>query len=94
MEIIYILTALLIGLIFGWVFKLLLSKSESSRLEERNKLLENINNETDIKLNAERERVLTLNSDLSSLQADFNNLQKKLAEQKGEVEELQEKFTK
>ncbi len=94
MEIIYILTALLIGIIFGWVIKLLLSKSESSRLEERNKLLESINNETDIKLNAEREKVLTLNSDLSSLQADYDNLQKKLAEQKGEVEELQEKFTK
>jgi len=94
MEIIYILTALLIGIIFGWVIKSLLSKSESSRLEERNKLLENSNNETDKNLNAEREKVLTLNSNLSSLQADYNNLQKKLAEQKGEIEELQEKFIK
>jgi DNA recombination protein RmuC len=94
MEIIYILTALLIGIIFGWVIRLLISKSKSSRLEERNKLLENFNNETDVKLNAEREKVLTLNSDLSSLKADYDNLQKKLAEQKGEVEELQEKFIK
>jgi DNA recombination protein RmuC len=94
MEIIYILTALLIGIIFGWVIRLLISKSKSSRLEERNKLFENSNNETDIKLNAEREKVLTLNSNLSSLQADYDNLQEKLAEQKGEVEELQEKFIK
>ncbi len=92
MEILYLLTGLVVGITFGWVIKLLLSKSESSRLEERNKMLENSNNETDIKLNAEREKVLTLNSDLSSLQADFDNLQKKLAEQKSEVEKLQEKF--
>jgi len=94
MEIIYILIALLIGIMFGWVIRFLISKSESGRLEERNKLLENSNNETDEKLNTEREKVLTLNSGLSSLQADYGNLQKKLAEQKGEVEELQEKFTK
>ncbi len=94
MEIIYILTALLIGLIFGWVIKLLLSKSESSRLEERNKLLENFNDEIDVQLNDEREKVLKLNSNLSSLQADYDNLQEKLAEQKGEIEELQEKFIK
>ncbi len=94
MEIIYILTALLIGFVFGWVIKLLISKSESSRLEERNKMLENSNNETDVRLNTEREKVLTLNSNLSSLRADYDNLQKKLAEQKGEVEELQEKFIK
>jgi DNA recombination protein RmuC len=94
MEILYLLTGLVVGIAFGWVIKLLISKSESSRLEERNKMLENSNNETDIKLNAEREKVLTLNSDLSSLQADYDNLQKKLAEQKGEVEKLQEKFIK
>ena len=94
MEIIYILTALLIGFVSGWVIKLLISKSESSRLEERNKMLENSNNETDVRLNTEREKVLTLNSNLSSLRADYDNLQKKLAEQKGEVEELQEKFIK
>ncbi len=94
MGIIYILTALLIGFVFGWVIKLLISKSESSRLEERNKMLENSNNETDVRLNTEREKVLTLNSNLSSLRADYDNLQKKLAEQKGEVEELQEKFIK
>ena len=94
MEIIYILTALLIGFVFGWVIKLLISKSESSRLEERNKMLENSNNETDVRLNTEREKVLTLNSNLSSLRADYDNLQKKLAEQKSEVEELQEKFIK
>ncbi len=94
MEIIYILTALLIGLIFGWVIKLLLSKIESSRLEERNKLLENFNNEIDVQLNDEREKVLKLNSNLSSLQSDYSNLQQRLEENKAEVEQLQEKFIK
>ncbi len=94
MEIIYILTALLIGLIFGWVIKLLLSKSESSRLEQRNKLLENFNNEIDVQLNDEREKVLKLNSNLSSLQSDYSNLQQRLEENKAEVEQLQEKFIK
>ena len=42
----------------------------------------------------EREKVLKLNSDISSLKADYDNLQEKLAEQKGEIEELQEKFIK
>src|SRR5690606_39559665 len=34
-----------------------------------------------------------LNSSYSSLQADYNNLQNKLAEQKEEIEQLQKKFT-
>ncbi len=94
MEIIYILTALLIGIIFGWVIKLLITKSESSRLEERNKLLEHSNNETYVQLNAEREKVLELYSENSSLKTDYENLKEKLAEQKGEIEKLQEKFIK
>ncbi len=94
MEILYLLTGLVIGLVFGWIIKLLISKSESGRLEERNKLLENSNNETDVQLNDEREKVLKLNSELSSLKTNYDNLQEKLAEQKGEIEELQEKFIK
>jgi len=94
MEILYLITVLVIGIVFGWVIKLLITKSETSRLEERNKLLENSNSETAIQLNAERDKVLKLNSELSSLKSDYDNLQEKLAEQKGEIEELQEKFIK
>jgi DNA recombination protein RmuC len=94
MEILYLLTGLVIGLVFGWVIKLLISKSESGRLEERNKLLQEDNIEKENELNTEREKTFQLNSELSSLKSDYDNLQEKLAEQKGEIEELQEKFTK
>jgi len=94
MEILYILIGLVIGLVFGWVIKLLISKSESGRLEERNKLLQEDNIEKENELNTEREKTFKLNSELSSLKSDYDNLQEKLAEQKGEIEELQEKFIK
>lgn len=94
MDILYFLTGLVVGVVFGWVIKLLISRSESSRLEERNYLLQEKNDKTDNELNSEREKVLKLNSDFSSLQADYDNLQIKLTEQKGEIEKLQEKFIK
>ena len=49
-------------------------------------------NEND--LSAERDKVLKLNSELSSLNSDYRNLQEKLDEQKSEIEELQNKFVK
>ncbi|MCH7517032.1 MAG: DNA recombination protein RmuC [Bacteroidetes bacterium] len=94
MELLYLFTGLVIGLVFGWIIKLLISKSESGRLEERNKHLQEDNIEKESELNAEREKTFKLNSDHSSLQADYDNLQEKLVEQKGEIEELQEKFIK
>ena len=94
MELLYLFTGLVIGLVFGWIIKLLISKSESGRLEERNKHLQEDNIEKENELNAEREKTFKLNSNLSSLQADYDNLQEKLAEQKGEIEKLQEKFIK
>ena len=94
MEIVYILIALLIGFASGWVIKLLISKSESGRLEERNKLLTEDNVDKENELNTERDKTFKLNSELSSLKSDYDNLQQKLAEQKGEIEELQEKFIK
>ena len=94
MEILYLLTGLVIGIVFGWVIKSLISKSESGRLEERNKILQEDNIEKENELNAEREKSFNLNSELSSLKSDYDNLQEKLAEQKGEIEELQEKFIK
>jgi DNA recombination protein RmuC len=93
MEIYYFIVGL-VGIGFGWVIKLLISKNESGRLEERNNLLQEKSDKTDNELNLEREKVLKLNSEISSLKADYDNLQEKLAEQKGEIEELQEKFIK
>ena len=94
MEIIYILIAILIGLAFGWIIKSLIDKNKSGRLEERNILLQEENDKIENELTLEREKVLKLNLEISSLKADYDNLKEKLAEQKGEIEELQEKFIK
>ena len=94
MDILYALIGLVVGIVFGWVIKLLISKNESGRLEERNKILQEENAQTENELISEREKSYNLNSDLSSLKANYTNLQKKLDENKVEVEQLQEKFTK
>jgi DNA recombination protein RmuC len=90
MEFIYLIIGLLIGSIIAW----LLLRNNSVKLEERNRITDQQNKESETLLNEEREKVLQLNSKLSSLQADYSNLQTKLLEQKEEVEKLQEKFTK
>jgi DNA recombination protein RmuC len=94
MEIIFIITGLVIGLVFGWLIATFKAKSSSGKIEERASLLEQNKIELEKNLNGERNKVLELNSKLSSLQSDYNNLQQKLTEQKGELEELQQKFTK
>ena len=90
MEFIFILIGLAVGTVIAW----LALRNKSAKLEERNRLIEEQNNENESLINAEREKVLQLSSDLSSLKSDYDNLQQKLVEQKAEVEQLQEKFTK
>ena len=94
MEILYALTGLIIGLVFGWIIKLLIGRNESGRLEEKSTILQEKNNQVEYELKSEREKSYDLNSKLSSLKSDYDNLQQKLAEQKGELEELQQKFVK
>ncbi len=94
MEIVYIITGLVIGLIFGWLIATFKAKSGFGKIEERALLLEQSKKELETNITDERNKVIDLNSKLSSLQSDYNNLQQRLAEQKGEIEELQQKFTK
>ena len=67
---------------------------EKSKVDERNKFWEENQKQVTAELNSERAKVLQLSNENSSLKADYSNLQIKLNEQKSEVEELQEKFTK
>jgi DNA recombination protein RmuC len=90
MEFVFVLIGLIIGIVIAWLGL----RNKSVKLEERNRLTEEQNKENESLLNAEREKVLQLNSNLSSVQTDYDNLQEKLVEQKAEVEKLQEKFTK
>ena len=67
---------------------------EKSRVDERNKLTEENLKQVSADLSSERAKNTLLNSELSSLKSNYNNLQTRLVEQKDEVEKLQEKFTK
>jgi DNA recombination protein RmuC len=94
MEILFIITGIIIGLIFGWLIATFKAKSEYGKIEERALLLDQNKKELEESLSNERNKVLDLNSKLSSLQSDYNSLQQKLVEQKNEIEDLQQKFTK
>jgi DNA recombination protein RmuC len=94
MEIIFLVVGLIIGAIAVWFIASFKFKGEVSRVEERSKILEVDKEKTETELKSERQTVLELNSKLSSLQSDYSNLQQKLLDQKGELEELQGKFTK
>lgn len=94
METIYLIAAFIFGALVSAVFVYLKLKSDSGRIDERSKILEQDKLEIESELKSERQATLDLNSKLSSLQSDYSNLQQRLAEQRGEVEELQEKFTK
>jgi DNA recombination protein RmuC len=69
-----------------------LEKEKSASIERVNLLQENLKTTT-LELTQERNKFLQLNSSYSSLKSDFANLQDKLATQKEEVEQLQQKFT-
>lgn len=87
MEIIF----LLIGLLVGGVIALLYVGAKFSR---NNTWYYQQLQQYELELAAQREKVLSLTSEKSTLYADYNNLLEKLDEQKSEIEELQEKFIK
>ena len=87
MEIIY----LIIGLIIGGVSAFFIAKSKYGSSDS---FLNQQLQKNESELSAEREKVIKLNSELSAIISDYRNLQEKLAEQKSEIEELQQKFIK
>ena len=85
MEIIYIITGLVIGLIFGWLIATFKAKSGSGKIEERASILEQGKKEAEENLSNERNKVIELNSKLSSIQTQYSNL-------KENEQQLLEKF--
>jgi DNA recombination protein RmuC len=69
-------------------------KVEVGKYSERIKLLESDKTSLQSDLKSEREKSEKLTSENSFLKSDYSNLQTKLSEQKAEIEELQQKFTK
>jgi len=103
-EIMTVVIALLVGIIgffLGNYIERLKRKSVQSTLEERERQLRSSREETEARLIAEKESAEGLRTENTKLvqqvtrnEADLENLRQKLGEQKEEVEQLQEKFTK
>lgn len=103
METIYIIVGLIVGGLAGFFIAHFKSKSESSRLEERNSNLDDqlkeaeskldlITKEKEEELKKEREEKANLDRQLAGLKAEYSSLQEKLAEQKEELAGMQEQL--
>jgi DNA recombination protein RmuC len=104
MEIILILTGLVIGAVAGWLvarFKFVADQQHENSLfiieQEKNKTLNQQLSEFKSAVEKERAKVIELNNDLATAEANYRNLEEKLheklEEQKSQLGELQEKFT-
>ena len=104
MDYILAIAGIIIGGIAGFAIAHFKSKSESSRLEERNQNLNEQLNESETELNQlqqqkeeeltkERNRANELDKQLAERNADYRNLQERLNEQKKELAEMQEQLT-
>lgn len=100
MEIALIITGLVVGATAGWFiarFKFAAERQVDNSAflieQEKNKNLMAQLEESKHALETERQKVIELNNSLSASEADFRNLEEKLAERKKEVDTIQEKFT-
>ena len=100
MEIAYAIVGIGIGAFVGWLlarvkFSADRQKDYSALLieVEKNKNLQAQLEEIKETLNIERQKVIELNNTLGATEADFRNLEEKLAERKKEMDTIQDKFT-
>lgn len=93
MEFLYLIVGFLLGSIIIYFFLKSRFTSQISKAEERNRIFEVNIEKLEVEINSERNKNTELSSSYSSLQADYNNLQNKLTDQKEEIEQLQKKFT-
>ena len=100
MEIALVVIGLGIGVGIGWLFARNRFTSErqmdyaSLCIErEKNKSLSDQLEDVKSSLDRERQKVIDLNNTLSAAEADYRNLEEKLAERKKEMDTIQDKFT-
>lgn len=98
MEIIWLGIGVVLGSVAVWFiakFKFANSGNEGELILERERTqdLKDQNSQIKSELDTERKAVIELTNNLASTEADYRNLQERLAEQKQEVKELQEQFT-
>ncbi len=96
MDIIFLIAGLIAGVLIGY----LLAKSKSqgliSKLEEKEKIIlekDKLFELNKSEIETERNKVISISSQLAASNANYSNLEQKLAEQKAEIEDLQKKFT-
>jgi DNA recombination protein RmuC len=99
MEIALAIACLGVGAALGWLFARIGFSSEKQKdfgalliEQEKNKNLFAQLDEIKASLESERQKVLELNNTLAATEADYRNLEEKLAERKKEIDTVQEKF--
>jgi DNA recombination protein RmuC len=100
MEIILLFSGLLVGAVMGWLFARAKFSSQQQQTlsaisveQEKNKILQIQVSDFKLQLESAHNRILKLNTELASTEADYRNLQEKLQDQKKELENIQEKFS-
>lgn len=97
MEIILLIAGIIVGVLLGFFIAKSKQSGLSSTIEEKEKTIAEKDkqiNDAKAETGYEREKVISLGNELSASKANYLNLEKRLAEQKGELEELQTKFTR
>jgi DNA recombination protein RmuC len=99
MEIVLLAIGLVVGGLAGWLvarFKYQVEGNQNSSLvlleQEKARAANEQTSELKRELEISRNRVIELNNSLSTTEADYRNLQEKLADQKKELDSIQEKF--
>lgn len=100
MEVVIALAGAAVGVVLGWFIARARSLAETQNQtaaylaeQERNRNLATQLQELKADLEKARNQVLELTNSLASTEADYRNLEERLAERKNELAELQEKFT-
>ncbi len=83
---------LTIGLVLGAVVSILIVKSQKSKLEAKNEILERDSEKNETELSEEREKSTNLQAELAKQDTLNTTLEEKLENQKKEIEELQKNF--
>jgi len=96
MEIILLIAGVIVGVLLGFFIAKSKQSTLTSKIEEKERAI----TEKDIQIGDaraetehERAKVIALGNELSASKANYVNIEKRLAEQKGEIEDLQKKFT-
>jgi len=99
MEVVIALAGAVVGVVLGWFIARARSLAETQNQtaaylaeQEKNRNLATQLQELKADLEKARNQVLELTNSLASTEADYRNLEERLAERKNELTELQEKF--